>query len=268
MANSSFFSAEKRTKEILSALSQYECKSVFFCIGQSSKKLKNCLKMVDDEGHFLANHSMSHQHLSKQSITDWESELKKTEDLLHVYKNMKKWFRYPFLDYGDRADLGGSLKKKQDSRESLKSLGYREGYVTINTFDWHIEHRWKKELKSGKSIDYGALKKTYIGLLEEWCKYYVELYKLELKEEVTHTLLLHANDLNALYLKDILKMIKSLNWNLVSPEKAFEKGQWREASYKLNFIGNKPKTLDCKQIDLLLEKNKVFKESLNQNVQS
>ncbi len=207
MPDGYIFSKQERIDRFLAVCANHKCKVVFFCIGENCKENISSLNQVNDSGHFLANHSMVHHHLSSQSLSEFEAEIIKTDSILSPYENMRKWFRYPFLDYGNRYTSGGSSEKAFDAFGILKKLNYVEGYVTMNNFDWHINERLQLAILQGKKIDYEALKKLYISLLKKWCLFYIHLYKNNFSEEVPHTLLLHANDLNALYLDDIFQMI-------------------------------------------------------------
>jgi peptidoglycan/xylan/chitin deacetylase (PgdA/CDA1 family) len=261
MSDGVIFSTKERTEAFLKACDYYHCKVAFFCIGQDCKKEKSnyYLSQINDHGHFLANHSMSHYHLSSQSLAEFEFEVKETEAILTPYKNMRKWFRYPFLDYGERVAIGGSNEKALKSLELLKQWGYTEGYVTINTFDWHIDKRLSEAIKQNQPINYHALKELYLTLVGKWCRYYIELYQAKFPGVVTHTLLLHANDLNALYLQDILHMIQKSEWNIISPTVAFADLNWRKKIFEsFDLITQKPPSMDCHEIDILLKTYKVF----------
>ena len=170
---------------------------------------------------------------------------------------MRKWYRYPFLDYGSRPEIGGSKEKALESLAVLKKMGYVDGYVTMSTFDWHIDKRLRDAIANGMMVDYQALRRAYLGLLKEWCLYFVDLYG-----QVPHTLLLHASDLNALYLNDILQMIEALGWKVISPEEAFADNSWRTkvVNGPGSFVSppHVPVTMDCEEIDKTLEKNHVF----------
>jgi peptidoglycan-N-acetylglucosamine deacetylase len=258
MGDSILFSDKKRTEAILEACEKHSCKAAFFCIGNTCNNI-NLLLQVDEKGHFLSNHSMNHLHLSSQSLEEFEKEVKEVDNILMPYKNKKKWYRYPFLDYGNKVLIGGSDKKLLQSLQILKNLGYTEGYVSINTFDWYINTLLSEAIERGDSVDYLSLKNIYIQLLKSWCEYYIDLYERNFSQKITHTLLLHANDLNALFLKDILEMIKDSGWNIVSPEKAFSDTSWRVAIFKNpSVIINKPTTLNFSEIDKLIINKKVF----------
>lgn len=255
------FSSHERTKKFIEICDRHSCKAAFFCIGSSCVKESGAslLSCLDDNGHFLCNHSMNHLHLSSQTLDEFEEEIKLVDEILSPYRNMRKWYRYPFLDYGNRSPLGGSYSKTLQSLQILNELGYTEGFVTINTFDWHIDSRLAEAIRNGKSVDYEALKAVYIQLIKSWCEYYIEFYKNEISVEITHTLLLHANDLNALFMEEIIDMINQSGWKIVSPENAFSNINWRTQILKNpEIVTKKPASLDCQEIDKLLTQSKVF----------
>lgn len=255
------FSAEQRTQAFINALEKHNSKAAFFCIGDHclSEKGSSLLSQLDKSGHFLCNHSMQHTHLSSQSMEAFEGEIKQVEAILRPYNHMRKWYRFPFLDYGNRISIGGSCEKASQALQILDRLGYSEGYVTMNTFDWHLNDRLSAAIEKGFSVDYQALKNLYIELLQSWCEYYIRFYEGVYPEKITHTLLLHANDLNALFLHDILNMLKDSGWNVVSPEKAFSDVSWRKEILKnYEIITHKPLNLDCLEIDRQILQNNIF----------
>jgi peptidoglycan/xylan/chitin deacetylase (PgdA/CDA1 family) len=260
MADGLLFSAQKRTEAILKACSQHNYKVAFFCIGQNCTKEESeaLLSTINNSGHFLANHSMTHTHFSEQTMEELETELRGTEAILATYPNMRRWFRYPFLDYGNRTALGGSDDKALRALDMLSQTGYVAGYVTINTFDWYFDIKLQAALAQGVIIDYKALKTVYLGLLKEWIHYYNLQYEARTSEKIVHTLLLHANDLNALYLQDILKMIEDSGWNIVSPEMAFADISLSKKVIQLEVVIEKPPTLNYEEIDNQLKTNQLF----------
>ncbi|MBT4855922.1 polysaccharide deacetylase family protein [bacterium] len=252
----SILSAQERNANFLKALDAHNCQAVFFCVG------KHCIEQDDPyllldllkHGHSIANHSYSHRHLSKISITDFEAELIANEQTL-CNCSMQKWFRYPYLDYGNRKETGGSFRKAYGAYRVLKKHGYKEGYVTINTFDWHINAKLLKAINEDKVVDYDALKETYLSLIKEWCEFYINYYQSLGFGDITHTLLLHANDINGLYLGDILNMIQEAGWNLASPQEAFNEAKWRKKFLKISRGKTpSPSTLNTAALDEKLKK--------------
>lgn len=239
------FTAEQRAERAIHACAVHKCKAAFFCVGTDEG-----LERLNRHGHYLANHSLTHRHLSSISLEEFAQDLLAMEGLLAPFENFRPWFRYPYLDYGNRTYLGGSHEKYTAAKQLLEELGYVHGYVTINTFDWHINRRLLEAVCDGRAIDLNALKEVYVHLVERWCTYFIEAYP----EDVVHTLLLHANDLNALYLDDVLTMIEENGWTLVDPELAFADPSWKETFY----LEAMPPTLNTQTIDLYLDRYHVF----------
>ena len=188
------------------------------------------------------------------SIGEFAHEIRSTEVLLQNYQTFQKWYRFPFLDFGERK--GNFLKRAQAFR-TLKKLGYQHGHVTINTFDWHIDSQMQKALREGREVDYQALKGVYLALLEEWIDYYQREWGRFYKGKITHTLLLHANDLNTLFIEDIVELLKRKKWTIVSPERAFY-GPLQKLVNRVSLI-KAPASLSCEKIDQALEKGRVYR---------
>jgi hypothetical protein len=88
--------------------------------------------------------------------------------------------------------------------------------------DYRVNAMLLATVNKREAINYSALKEVYLDLLKSWCRhYYQEWYNAYQNEAMIHVLLLHANDLNALYLKDIIIMLRDEGWDIVSPEVAF-----------------------------------------------
>lgn len=240
MAEGPIFSLEKRTDAFLEAFKKHNIKVVFFCVGDHLKTKHQFLQLnrVDHAGHFLANHSVEHAHFSEKSKDEFRNELLAMDSLLIPYQNFKRWFRFPYLDYGNRTLIGGSEEKHLDFTKVLEENKYQDGYVTINTLDWYINQKLKKAVHHGLSINYKALKRAYLKLMKQWIHEYVNLYKKQYPHEtIKHSLLLHANDINALFMDDLIEMIKKEGWTIVSPEYVFDDPSWRKDKAKnLNIV--------------------------------
>jgi len=254
LPNSRLFTVKERTHLFIKACDQFKCKIAFFCVGQHyiDRNDNSLFKLLKEHGHFIANHSMTHPHVSSLTLDAFETEIMLTEGLLSSYDNMRRWFRYPYLDYGNQVALGGSHHKFMSFVDALDELGYKDGYVTINTYDWHINKRLLEAIKQQKQIDYDALGTLYVSLLEQWIEHYSKSYENAFNRSITQTLLFHDNDLNALYLSDILSMIQNRGWHIVSPELAFQDSSWRKDADKVKLASVQHALHTMNSIDQLL----------------
>jgi peptidoglycan/xylan/chitin deacetylase (PgdA/CDA1 family) len=262
MGESEIFGKVERAQIFADKLSQLNVRAVFFCIGEQmeSEGGKESLSLVADQ-HFLANHTFSHPHLSGCSLEQFKEEIGRTEELLSCHSNFRKWFRFPYLDYGDRTSLGGTNRKRTAAFLLLQQAGYQHAYITINTFDWHVDARLKNAVKEGKEVQWDQLKKAYLSLLEEWIESYHSRWTQVLKRDFAHVLLLHQNDLNAIFLEDIVHLIKEKHWEIVSPEKAFDNPipyLSKFANTKVRLFKGVP-SLSIQHVDEVLLTYRVFK---------
>lgn len=230
LAPGPMFTIAERTHKFIEAGNAFNCPIAFFCVGTyyNDRGEQELFSLLQTHGHFLANHSTTHTVSSKLTPEEFYNEVFTTEQILTPHVHYKKWFRYPGLDYGNQKINGGSADKKEAFLQILENLGYADGYVTVDSYDWYINRKVTKALQAGKTIDYTKLRDFYVSLVEDRIRFYTQTYKQVFNEEVTHSLLFHDNDLTALYLYDILAMIRHNGWELVSPEIAFTNPAWRE----------------------------------------
>ena len=81
----------------------------------------------------------------------------------------------------------------------------------------------KAEFKIASTLQISALFLCLITLeiTFECIKSYSEELKNNIGHHPIHNLLLHENDINALYLGDIITFLRQNGWEIVSPEEAF-----------------------------------------------
>lgn len=213
-------SAVERNKKILDSLDQYKIKAALFVCGTriDNEAGRDLLSTWDEKGHMLANHTYSHYyfHSTKVTLKDFIEDFEKAEPLLQPYKNFRKFFRYPYLKEGN------SPEKRDGMRKELKRRGYSQGYVTIDASDWYIDLRLRDKLRVNPKADLTPYRDYYLKHIWQRAEFYNGLAKKVFGREIKHTLLIHHNLLNALFLKDVLQMFRDKKWVLISAQKAFE----------------------------------------------
>ncbi len=212
-------SPEKRNERILEALKKYETKGALFVVGNyiDSDQNKNLLKAWGEAGHMIGNHTF--QHVPFDSKVTAEEEIRdiiKAEEVLKDFQGFKKSFRFPMLAEGDTAE------KRDQVRTWLKHQGYTVGSVTIDTSDWYIDLRMREKIAKDPKTDLTKYRAFYLNHLWENAQYYNDLSKRVLGREIKHTLLVHFNLLNALFLGDALAMFRSRGWKIIDAEVAFQ----------------------------------------------
>jgi peptidoglycan-N-acetylglucosamine deacetylase len=212
---------DQRNQALLAALRSHgNLKAALFvtCRFADNDKGKELLKDWDRAGHLIGNHSYSHKELNSSKVTQEEftADIEKCDELLKSFPQFQKSFRFPFLKEGE------SVAERDAVRNYLKEKGYRNGHVTIDASDWAIENRLSARLAKDPAADAQPYRDFYLSHMWERSLYYDDLARKVLGRPVKHTILMHYNLLNALFLGDLLDMFRSKGWKLIDAADAFK----------------------------------------------
>ena len=217
--NSIRLSADERNQAILGALRAHSLEAALFVRTSNidNDKGKTLLKDWDRAGHVIGNHTYSHWYYNSARITSaaFEQDILRSEELLKNFPRFKKLFRFPYLKEGDTA------AKRDAMRSFLAGHGYRTGHVTIDASDWIVDDRLRKRLTKDPTADLAPYREFYLAHMWDRALYYDDLAQKALGRTVKHTILVHFNLLNALFLGDLISMFKSKGWQLIDAEEAF-----------------------------------------------
>lgn len=210
-------SAEKRNRSLLEALKSHSVKAAIFVCGKfvDNDTGQRLLSAWDKDGHLIGNHSYSHLYYPRASFEQFSQDVLRGEAVINKQSQFRKFFRFPFLKEGD------TVEKRDRMRQFLKANGYRNGHVTIDASDWYVDERLRARLKKSPNADTAPYRDYYLNHIWERSRYYDELSVKVLGRSVKHTLLLHHNVLNGLFLGDLLDMFKKKGWKLINAEDAF-----------------------------------------------
>src|SRR5947209_6535120 len=195
------------TQGILKALDKRKIKAALFVCGMrvDSDAGQQLVAAWDQAGHRIGNHSYSHRNFnangpSKITLAEFEADLLKNERLIRGYPHFVRWFRYPFFKEGDTAE------KRDGMRSFLRQHGYRNGTTTIDASDWAISTRLEHRVKSNPSAGLSGYRDFFLQHIWERAQFYDSLAHRVLGHPVRHTVLLHHNALNAMFLDDLIAM--------------------------------------------------------------
>ena len=211
--------ASERNDAILSTLQSHSMKAALFVIGRNIEEPtgKQLLTTWDKAGHMIGNHTYSHQPYNAPTavVADYQQDILRAEALLKEFPRFRKYFRFPLLKEGETAT------KRDAMRSFLTQHGYRNGHVTIDNSDWAIDNRLKARLKKDPTADVKPYRDYYMEHMWTRAEYYDSLAKRALGRPVKHTVLVHFNVLNGLFLGDLIQMFKSKGWQPINAEEAF-----------------------------------------------
>ncbi len=211
---------DQRNEAILGALASRKLKAALFVAGKfaDNEKGKALLRAWNNAGHIIGNHSYSHSGLDWDKVTAqaFNADILKGETVIRGFPKFQKTFRFPFLKEGD-------TKEERDTvRTFLKQHGYRNGHVTIDASDWAVDVRLTARLTKDPAADITPYRDFYLEHMWQRATYYNDLAHKVLHRSVKHTVLIHYNLLNALFLKDLLDMFTRKGWELIDASEAFQ----------------------------------------------
>jgi len=211
----------ERNRAILGALKSHgNLKAALFVAGKNvdNETGQTLLREWDKAGHMIGNHSYSHKYLNSSKTTAelFTEDIVKGEEVIKRFPHFQKSFRFPYLKEGETA------AKRDAVRTFLKQHGYRTGHVTIDASDWAVDDRLTARLSKNPAADLKPYRDFYLGHMWERALYYDDLSRKALGRSVKHTILMHYNLLNALFLGDLLDMFTSKGWKLIDATEAFK----------------------------------------------
>lgn len=213
------FTGEERTNRLIEAMrTEGVAEAIFFCNSDklNHDKGRQRLYSYADAGHLIANHAYSHVNLNESKVEDYIELIRKGDQDLQSFPRFTRFFRYPYSKEGSTKAI------QKQVRKALDEMGYESGYFTIDGSDWYMQTVYYNALVQHKTIDYVKLKAAYLDLTWKSIEFYDRLSHKALHREVKHIILLHETDLNALFLKDLIVLIKSKGWTIIPASEAYQ----------------------------------------------
>lgn len=167
-------------------------------------------------GHVIANHSNTHPGLSGTPATAYLADIDQAQQWLNGRKGFRPWFRYPYLDEG-RQDKA----KRDPVRVGLKDRGLLNAYATVDGLDWKFETMAADAVKAGKAVDRAALGKLFVETHVEAANFFEGLAIKTLGRSPAQVMLLHENDMAALYVGDLVRALEADGWTIITADEAF-----------------------------------------------
>ena len=208
-----------RAGSLIKGLNTAGVQAVFFVTTDGFEEIedgKSRIERYADTGHLIANHTHSHPWLYQVEADAFLSDIDRAEAHLEGLENRRPWFRYPFLDQGRR-----DTDKRQSVWNGLNARGLGDGYVTIDTYDWHLDRQWQKAIAEGAIVDVEALSAVYAAMIVDAAEHAASLAEAWLDNQPVHTLLLQQNDAAASFLPAAIEGLRGAGWTIVAPDEAY-----------------------------------------------
>jgi peptidoglycan/xylan/chitin deacetylase (PgdA/CDA1 family) len=185
----------------------------------SSEVVRENLKQWLDAGAELGNHSFSHPDINNIPLDQYTADITQGEPAIRealTPRGMKlEYFRHPYLHAGATPEAKAGLSK------FLAEHGYTVAPVTIDNSDYMFAALYTKPEYRER------VKAAYIPYMESVVAFFEERAKEVAGHDVAQTLLIHANQLNADLMPDLLAMFRKRGYTFVSLREALKDEAYR-----------------------------------------
>jgi len=171
-----------------------------------------------DAGMDLGNHGYAHLSLNQTDVAVWLADAERgdqvTSELLQSRGAQIQWFRHPFLHVGRTPEI------QRQATASLARRGYRIAPVSVDNSDWIYADAYAWAWLDNDQKRMRRLGEDYIRYMLEVVEYYENQSLKIIGESIPHTLLLHANALNADWLDELLDSLSQRGYQFVDLDTA------------------------------------------------
>jgi hypothetical protein len=190
--------------------------------GLSEGDLQAILKLWLDHGATLGNHTWSHPDLNETPLEKYEADLLQGEPpIAQALGHRPVYFRHPFLHAGKDAATRRGLEGFLDAH------GYRIAPVTLDNSDWMFAAVYAPALYRDPPLAV-RVKEAYLAYMESIFAFFEARSKEVVGREFPQILLIHASQLNADSMSELLAMMRRRGYTFVSLETAL-----RDEAYRL-----------------------------------
>ena len=189
-------------------------------------EMRKLLDLWLDAGADLGNHTSTHPSLNTTPVDQYEADILKGEAILReaveAHKKKLEFFRYPFLQVGPTAET------KRAVADFLAAHGYRNAPVTFDDSDYMFARAYTDPAQ------HEPVKREYLPYLESVVAFFEQRSVEVIGHEFPQILLIHASQLNADSMPQMLAMFRRRGYSFVSLDTAL-----RDPAYQRpeNYVG-------------------------------
>ena len=192
-------------------------RKLYFKWGEVDERIA-ALNMWLDAGFELGNHTYAHTSLNRVSLRDFEDAVIQGESvtrlLLAQHKMKLRYFRHPYLD------TGRDLQTRREAEAFLVERGYRIAPVTLDAWDWMFATVYDDAKKRGDTALQQEVVRSYLAYTTEVFSYFEKLSRDLVGYEPNQILLMHANQLEAEHIGEVLDLIRKRGYRFITLENA------------------------------------------------
>jgi peptidoglycan/xylan/chitin deacetylase (PgdA/CDA1 family) len=217
------------TEQLLAPIREQRIPVTAFVIGANCPDIarddrRDLLRMWQQAGAEIANHTFSHRTLNSMPIADYEQDILRNDRDLKSLLGLDRvrYFRWPMLHAGETPEIKERLEK------FLAANAYTEAPVTYDNADWMFAYVYAQALAANNTALAERVRAAYVPYMRSVIEFF-EVRSVEVVgREFPQVLLMHSNALNARMLPDLLAMLREREYRFISLEQAL-----RDPAYRL-----------------------------------
>ena len=224
--------AQRGTKEILRILRERRAPAIGFVNEAKLTTLTgevdartSLLKQWVDAGMVLGNHTYSHPDFNALSVERFQDEIIKgefvTRRLMRSRQPYQLYFRHPMTH------TGGTQAKKEAIEAFLLARGYKVAPHTIENSDFVFNAAFVQASRNKDEAMARRLREAYLDFTIAATEFAERISPAIFGREIPQTLLIHANDINADCLDEMLTRLAARGYRFVTLDEAMTDAAYR-----------------------------------------
>jgi hypothetical protein len=182
--------------------------------------LRQILNLWLDFGADLGNHSYSHLNINDgTSIEEYNADILKGEPIVRAalasHGRTLRYYRHPFLHTGPTPEI------RKQMQQFLDSHGYRVAPVTIDNSDFEYAALYTNPKYRSR------VRQEYVPYMESVVAFFEKRSAEVVGREFPQILLVHASEMNADLIGDLLAMFRRRGYGFVSLDQALSDPAYR-----------------------------------------
>jgi peptidoglycan/xylan/chitin deacetylase (PgdA/CDA1 family) len=216
--------AQRVTRSLLRVLTAHRAPAVAFVnegklsSAPERERLTAVLRQWVDAGAVLGNHTYTHPDFNALTVEQFKDEIAKGDEvsrrLMQARRPYQLYFRHPQTHTGD------TQAKKEAVEAFLLQRGYRIAPHTIDSADYIFNAGYVQTGSRNDETTPARLRSTYVDFVLRATSFAERVSSQIFGRAIPQTILLHANDLNADVLDELLKAFEARGYAFVSLDTA------------------------------------------------
>lgn len=182
--------------------------------GTSREARIGLLRQWTDAGFELGNHTHSHPSLQDTPLAEYQADLLRGEPEIRELNAAKGWplryFRHPYLRTGPTLEVRAAFER------FLTERGYTVAPVTVDNSDWLFNFVYTDARTRDDRVLMAKVGAEYLQHMADALTFHEQATERLMGRPIRHILLLHANELNAEHLDEVIALYRERGYSFIT----------------------------------------------------